>query len=133
MKALMPLLIVNDVEATLTYYINKLNFGLVKKAPVEGKPSFAIVKRGDVRIMFEAKEPYAQRNCTDLVQEPFGKGMELYIVPKNGVDGLHEEFKALSIDIIKPIHTNEYGMRQFSIRDLNGYVLTFKQYCPTCE
>jgi len=133
MRDLMPLLIVNDVEETVNYYINKLNFGIVKKGPAEGKPSFAIVKRKNARLMFEAKEPYAQRNCSALTQEPFGTGMEIYMVPADGVGGLHQELHALDVDIIKPLHTNEYGMQQFSIRDLNGYILTFKQYCPTCE
>jgi len=127
MRDILPLLVVDDLQATIDYYIHKLGFGIQQVSPAEGPPNFAIIKRKDARVMLEAQASYARHNAADPITGPRGIGVELHMVASDGVDALHAELSMLGVDIIKPIHTNQYGVRHFSIRDLNGYILTFKQ------
>jgi uncharacterized glyoxalase superfamily protein PhnB len=127
MRDILPLLIVDDLQATIDYYIHKLGFGMQEVSLEEGAPRFAIMKRKAARVMLESREAYAHHNSPEWITGPRGIGVELHMVVSDGVDALHAELAVLDVDIIKPIHTNQYGVRHFSIRDLNGYILTFKQ------
>lgn len=40
-------------------------------------------------------------------------------------DGLHEHLKSAGATIIDPPETKPWGLRQFSVRDLNGHILHF--------
>lgn len=127
MRDIISLLIVDDLQATINYYVHKLGFGVQLVSPDPDAPKFAIVKRKDAKIMLETSDAFISNNSPERLQGPRGVGVELHMVVADGVDALHAELVMLDVEIIKPVHTNKFGVRHFSIRDLNGYVLTFKQ------
>ena len=130
MRDVMPLLVVDDVGKTVQYYVHKLGFGVEAQWPGEGAPVAAVVKYKNVKFMFESKEAYARHSGHLLTDEPRGVGVELHVLVTDGVGGYHAELKVMEgVDIIRHIATNTYGVRQFTIRDLNGYIITFEQYC----
>ena len=49
--------------------------------------------------------------------------MDLY-VETEGVDGLYERLKD-RVEVREGVHDTFYGMREFIIRDLNGFWITF--------
>ncbi|MCX6046591.1 MAG: GNAT family N-acetyltransferase [Chloroflexi bacterium] len=113
-----PILAVNDIEATLTYYQEKLGFTVdfVYGAP----PSHAGVSRGEwtvhgVQIQFTlADTPNASR--------PVG---QLYLMVGVGIEQLYAAYCASGVHIHRSLASQPWGMREFSIEDLNGYVLRF--------
>lgn len=133
MRDVMPLLAVHDVKETVHYYVHKLGFGVEVELPGEDMPDSAVVKYKNVKFMFESIDMFSKRSGLQIADKPRGIGVELHVLVTDGVDGYHAELKATDgVEIIRPIANNPYGMRQFTIRDLNGYYITFEQYCPDC-
>lgn len=128
MRDLIPLLIVNDVQKTVEYYVHKLGFGLAERRPGTGTPSFAVVRYKNVKIMFESKEIYEQPAGTPLADAPLGLGVELRISVSDGVGAYYAELKAMDgVEIMRALAVDQQGLRQFTIRDFNGYIITFTQ------
>jgi len=123
---IVPLLVVDDVRATIDYYQRTLSFDLDFSFPADS-PTFATVRRQDVRIMFEAATSYAAKIEPGSASGTRGQGVDLHIMVAEGIDGYYESVTRAGVTAVRPIFTTSYGMRQFTIRDLSGYVLTFIQ------
>jgi catechol 2,3-dioxygenase-like lactoylglutathione lyase family enzyme len=111
-------LMVEDVKKTVDFYCEVLGFHL--DFDWGSPPTHARVSSGDpehasaVRIRFEKAEP------TSLVQ----KTCYLYMHIGVGMDELFQEFRSRGVEIVEEPTDRPWG-RQFGIRDINGYVLSF--------
>ena len=52
---------------------------------------------------------------------------DAYIWLNQGIDKLFDEYKQKEIEIIEPLETTFFQMKQFLIKDNSGYVLCFGQ------
>lgn len=57
---------------------------------------------------------------------PAPQGASVYFVVGNA-DELYEFHRASGVEIVVPIDDREYGLRDYRVRDLNGYELSFGQ------
>jgi uncharacterized glyoxalase superfamily protein PhnB len=100
------------------------NFKLSQTVPDEGQFQWAMVKNNNVNLMFQSID--SLRN--DLPQfeelEP-GGGLTLFIEVEN-LEELYNNVKD-NVEVIVDFHKTFYGMNEFSIRDLNGFLVTFAQ------
>ena len=104
-----PALRVPDVGAAVDFYTTVLGFNL---AFTWGEPpAMAGVNLGGVQIFLEqgASAPH---------------GCALYFVIGNA-DELHEYHRANGVEITQPPGDRPYGLRDYTVRDLNGYELGF--------
>jgi predicted enzyme related to lactoylglutathione lyase len=105
-------LAVNDVPAAVRYYREVLGFS---NEWFWGEPvNFGGVSRGDVGVMFHL-QPHLQPNVV---------GHEHYFFVSN-IDALYKEHQAAGAMIIDPIADRPWGLREYFVRDLNGYHLRF--------
>jgi catechol 2,3-dioxygenase-like lactoylglutathione lyase family enzyme len=113
-----PTFFVADVVKAVAYYDEKLGF---KTARFWGQPpSFAIPTREQLHVML-SQQP-ADRIHPNGAHE---HTMDAYFWVRDA-DELHAEFKAKGANIIcEPSDETSYGMREFWVRDLDGYVLIF--------
>lgn len=102
-------IVVSDLDAAIDFYTNKLGFWLGFKWGEP--PRMAGVNPGHVQIFLERGEPSP-------------KGCYLYFVV-NDANALHDFHCQNGVEIIQPPDDRDYGLRDYSIRDLHGYVLTF--------
>jgi catechol 2,3-dioxygenase-like lactoylglutathione lyase family enzyme len=104
-----PCLAVGDVPAAVEFYTTKLGFWLAFE---DGDPpTFAGVNLGQVQIFLEQGTPSPQ-GCA--VYFLVGDADELYAFQRtNGVE------------IMEPPGDRPYGIRDYTVRDLNGYRLRF--------
>ena len=118
-----PYFLVDDIFATAEFYRDVLGFTFDEF--FGDPPSFTIVKRDDVRIMFRQVRPaqpaIARPNPT-VMDETF----DVYVYVSN-VDQLATELRAKNADIVEGPVNRIYNMREFLVRDCNGYVLAFGQ------
>ena len=118
-----PYFLVDDVFATAEFYRDVLGFTFDEF--FGDPPSFTIVARDDVRIMFRqvrpAKPPVAKSNRS-VMDETF----DAYVYVSN-VDHLATELRARKADIVEGPISRVYNMRELLVRDCNGYVLAFGQ------
>jgi catechol 2,3-dioxygenase-like lactoylglutathione lyase family enzyme len=98
-----------DIAAAVEFYTKKLGFtlGFTWGEP----PSMAGVNLGQVQIFLERGTP-APQGCT------------VYFVVGDA-DELYDFHRANGVEIATPPDDREYGIRDYSVRDLNGYYLTF--------
>lgn len=134
-KKLTTNMMVEDVNRTVDFYSDVLGFELIMGVPEDSHEivtakrkdqalGFAIVKCGNVEMMFQAKKSLA-REIPEFSGMKIGGSLTFYVQVEN-IEGLYEELKE-KVTIIRDLQTTFYGMREFYIRDCNGYVLTFAQ------
>ncbi len=123
-KSITTNLLVDNVTETIEYYKNKLGFSVLKTIPEQGDFDWALVKRNDVVIMFQSRRSLSNNLAQESGKKP-GSGLTLYIY----VQGIREIYLALEdeVEIISSIESTFYNTIEFSILDLNGYVITFAE------
>jgi catechol 2,3-dioxygenase-like lactoylglutathione lyase family enzyme len=123
MSRVAPYFLVDDVFATAEFYRDVLGFTFDEF--FGDPPSFTIVERDDVRIMFRqvrpAKSTVARPNRS-VMDETF----DAYIYVSD-VDKLATELRAKQADIVEGPINRIYRMRELLVRDCNGYILAFGQ------
>jgi predicted enzyme related to lactoylglutathione lyase len=117
-----PALLVKDVFETAQYYRDVLGFGF------EGifglPPSFVIVERDGVRLMFRQPPSGAPRASNETQIAEF---MDVFLYADD-VEALATEFRAKGADIVHgPTYRPTWNGRELAVRDCNGWVLVFGQ------
>jgi uncharacterized glyoxalase superfamily protein PhnB len=115
-KKLVPMVHVPDVRATVDWYCG-VGFAVIDTYDDGGDGfSFAILSFGSSRVMFnQGGRPSAEHR----------REVDLYVYTE-GVDELYERLKD-RVEVVEGPHDQFYGMREFIIRDLNRFWITFAQ------
>jgi catechol 2,3-dioxygenase-like lactoylglutathione lyase family enzyme len=104
-------LAVRDLAAALEFYIKKLGF---QQAFTWGEPpTFAGVNLGKVQMFLAAGTPMPNPDT----------GAVYFLV--GDADALHEFHRRNGVEIAQEIGDRPYGIRDYTVRDLNGYYLVF--------
>jgi uncharacterized glyoxalase superfamily protein PhnB len=103
-----PELPVADVERAQQYYRDALGFEIGWLYPDKGIGS---VSRGKAVIFFRKRTP------------PFEPAVHWVFVQQ--IDELYRELKALGANIVDPLQMKPWGIRQFTIEDLDGNIFYF--------
>jgi uncharacterized glyoxalase superfamily protein PhnB len=118
LKAVSPIFAVDDVVSAAEYYRDKLGFStFVLSEPVP----FANVERDSISIHLLQATTQGARNSAAQVA---GHSCDLYIQVTN-TDELFADMKSRGAHIHQGIDDRPYEMRDFSVQDSNGYILTF--------
>jgi uncharacterized glyoxalase superfamily protein PhnB len=115
-KKVVPMIHVPDVRATVDWY-KAIGFTVLDTYDDGGEGlSFAILSFGNTEVMFNSGgRPSAHRR----------REVDLYVYSDN-VDELCHSLKD-QVDVVEELHDTFYGMREFIIRDLNRFWITFGQ------
>ncbi len=123
-ESLSPNVIVNDVNAAVEYYSKKLEFDLIASVPESGIYNWAMVQRDHVTLMFQSLRSL-QEDMPSLNLSGKG-GIGTFFIRMKGVDALYQSIKEKA-EIASDMRITFYGMKEFTIKDLNGYFLTFAE------
>ncbi len=132
---LTPNLEVKDIESTVTFYQSVLGFTLVMAVPstqdamdesfISDKDYvYALVKKDNVELMFQRTDSFKQ----DVVLArglPIGASVSFYM-EVNGLDDFFVSIKD-KVDVLTAPEMAWYGMREFYLKDINGYILGFAE------
>jgi lactoylglutathione lyase len=124
LQKLTPNLMVDNVNETVDYYRDVLGFELAMSNPEKGTFEWAMVQSGDVAFMFQTRSSLA--GDLPLFKDVAIGGSLTFFVMTDDIEGLHKAVRDKA-DILQDMKTTLYGMREFCIRDCNGYVLTFAE------
>jgi len=117
---IVPMLSVQDVDASLDYYVNKLGFEkqFVMAGP-DGRNAMGWVKMGDAEFGLMLTDDASSK----------GNGVDLWInLPKEGnIDQLYVDVQRRGATIAETIKDQFWGDRSFTVHDPDGYVVTFGQ------
>lgn len=137
MKAnkLTPNFEVSDVKQTVDFYSKHLGFKLVMAVPQsqdeidqsfedEKEYVYAMVQKDNVDMFFQRSDSFKN----DVV---FSQGLSMgasvsFYMDIEGIKQLHEDLKSENLQITE-IKTTWYGMQEFYMKDINGYILGFAE------
>jgi uncharacterized glyoxalase superfamily protein PhnB len=123
MDSLSPNIFVNDINATISFY-QQLGFKLIVTVPETGTDLvWAMMVNGGVIIMFQTYTSLGN-DLPDISRQD-GGSLLLYIKLKN-IRAFFEEIKD-KVTILHGLQKTFYGATEFSIKDINNYVLTFAE------
>ena len=114
-ERIVPMIHVPDVRATAGWYTS-IGFKLIRTSEEDGEMNWALLSLGSSELMLSAdgKPSSAHRREVDL-----------YVHTENLVH-LHAALKT-RIQLVQDLYDTFYGMREFIIRDINGFWITFGQ------
>lgn len=124
LESLTPNIIVDDVNQAVDYYAEKLGFTLLASVPEKGTYNWAMVQRDGVSIMFQSLESI-QEDMPSLKIDSKGS-LGTFFIRMKGIDELYNQVKG-KVEIAHDMRTTFYGMKEFVIRDPNGYFLAFAE------
>jgi PhnB protein len=114
-----PILAVKDCDASVAFYTEKLGFEkiFVLEGP-DGSNTFGFVGLGEQAQIGLSAQP---------APEPVGGGVVFMIYPPMEVnlDQLYEDVQSRGVSIEQPLRDEYWGDRTFSVKDPDGYYLTF--------
>lgn len=122
MESVSPNIFVWDISKTIAFY-QSLGFTVTATVPDELNPVWAMMTCGKVIFMFQTFESLG--NELPAVSRNNGGSLLLYIQVK-GIRDLFEQLKDKA-DVVKPLEKMFYGATEFTIKDLNDYLLTFAE------
>ena len=134
-KKLNPNLMVKNVNETVGFYKKNLGFelvmavpetqdGILDKIPEDKNVVYALVKNGNAEIMFQSEESFKE-DVPALKDSEISASCTFYIELEN-LEGFYNKIKT-EVDVEKELFTTWYGMKEFYIRDNNGYILCFAE------
>jgi GNAT superfamily N-acetyltransferase/predicted enzyme related to lactoylglutathione lyase len=106
------ILAVADVPATVRFYCDKLGF--TGEWLWGDPPTFGGVRWGKVSILF----------CLQPALAAQVEGHQHYFFV-SGIDRLHERHRENGVQVINPLEAKPWGLREYTVRDPNGYHLRF--------
>lgn len=126
---------VTDIKKTTVFYTENLGFNLIMAVPesqdgidqtfLENKEYvYALVQRDNVEFMFQRSDTFKN----DVV---FSKGLAIGATVSfyMEIEGINEFYLALKHKNLQltELKTTWYGMQEFYLKDLNGYILGFAE------
>ena len=123
LASIRPNFIVKDLQASITYYRERLGFQLDFQGPDDG-PFWAGVSRDGIGIMLKAVAPEVLPCPNHTRHEWAPPDANIYSMDP---DALFDEFSRRGASFVKKLSFVEKGLWGFAITDADGYVLVFFQ------
>ena len=128
MGILSPTLAVRDMKQTIEFYKNSLGFKMGMTFPDADNPEYVDLSKDGMVLMFIPAE-----NCDTGRDEKLGIGVNLYMHIDGDIDEYYQELKKKGVSIAVDIKDEPYGIRDFTVEDIDGYKLTFNTVSKTAK
>ncbi len=115
---LTPVLVTQDITATIHHYQHTLGF---EKVFDYGDPVFYV---GVSRDGFDFH--FSRRNQGSVLPERTSESVDIYVTVAD-VDRLYSELVGRGAEVVYGPANHDYGIREFYVKDCNGYRLAFGQ------
>ena len=128
MGVISPALAVRNMKRTIEFYQNSLGFRMGMAFPDADNPEYADLSKDGMGLMFIAAGNVGIGN-----EEKLGIGVNIYMQIDGDIDEYYNELKSKDVKIAVDIKDEPYGIRDFTVEDIDGYKLTFNQVSKTAE
>ena len=118
-----PNLVVSNIDRSLAFYRDVLGFSLVTTVPEQAPFAFAWMQRDTVHVFLNSEA------ATGMTTVPGTNILFITLEPGDIATGIDALFAAVKdrAPVEMPVTDQFYGMREFTITDPDGYVVTFAQ------
>jgi uncharacterized glyoxalase superfamily protein PhnB len=123
-KKITPVLLVEDVEACVKFWMDRLGFEKTVEVPEGNKLGFVILQKGNVELMYQSY--VSADKDSGATSQAARKGPTLLYVE---VENLNEVIRAIKgAEVVAPVRETFYGTREISVKDPGGHIATFAQF-----
>jgi len=123
-----PNLLVRDIPKSLAFYRDVLGFTMGETVPDQEPFVFVWMKRDEVSVFLNDINAAAHDYPAAASLTPGGTAALFFII--SDVDGYHATV-APKANVIMPVKTQFYGLREFAVTDPDGHILTFAERVTT--
>jgi len=124
LESLSPNVIVDDVNKAVDYYTRNLGFKFITSVPESGTYNWAMVMSDGITMMFQSLTSI--REDLPSLKITAKGSLGTFFIRMTGIDQLYADVKD-KVEIADDMRTTFYGMKEFTVKDLNGYYLTFAE------
>ncbi len=118
---LTPVLIVEEIEPSLPFWVERMGFQLVAEVPHNDKVGFVILARDNAELMLQTVES-VKADAAVLAPRTLDANTTLFVE----VDDFEETVQRLSgFPVAMAERTTFYGMREIGVRAPSGHVVIF--------
>lgn len=123
MTKLSPVLVVDEIEPCLSFWIDRLGFEKTVEIPEGPRLGFVILRKDDVEVMYQSRES-VEKDIPALVPERGGHAVGLFIE----VSDVGAVERALGgLELILARRKTFYGMDEVGVREPGGNAVIFAQ------
>ena len=128
MGIISPTLAARNMKETIEFYKNSLGFKMGLVFPDANNPEYVDLSKDGMVLMF-----IPAANLGIGSGEKLGTGVNLYMAIDGDIDEYYQELKKKGVKIAVDIKDEPYGIRDFTVEDVDGYKLTFNQVSKTAK
>jgi catechol 2,3-dioxygenase-like lactoylglutathione lyase family enzyme len=123
-QSITPNLLVRDVRTSTEFYRDVLGFTMGQTVPDAEPFVFVWMKRDEVSVFLNDIKAAAHDYPQAAALPPGGTATLFFIV--SDVDAYHA-LVAPRANVVMPLKTQFYGMREFAVTDPDGHIITFAE------
>lgn len=123
LRNLIPMLNVSDFERSIAFYRDALHFDVVSDPEVSQQWRWAVIRSGEVELMLSESETGPPAQAVADPHHDTRWPVIFYFYPDDVV-ALHRHVVAAGYRPTE-VSVTHYGMREFSLVDPDGHVLSF--------
>ena len=116
-----PILIVDEIEPSLNFWVAKLGFEKTVEVPEGDKLGFVILQKDGAEVMLQSRAS-VRKDAGSAADAIFNSGSPLYIEVDSFPDALERVKEA---EVVVPERTTFYGMREIWVREPGQHMLGF--------
>jgi uncharacterized glyoxalase superfamily protein PhnB len=124
MKKLTPVIVVDEIEPSLEFWVDRLGFEKTMEVPAGDKLGFAAVQAGSVELMFQTQAS-AATDLPELAEASLERSAALFIEVSD-LDTLRPRLEG--VERVVPERTTDYGAREIWVRAPCGSVVGFAEF-----
>jgi len=117
-----PTLAVRNMKRTIQFYRDSLGFQKGMAFPDADNPAYADLSKDGMVIML-----IPAQNVGIDAKARLGTGVNLYMQIDGDIDEYYNELKNKGVKVIVDVKDESFGIKDFTVEDINGYRLTFNQ------
>lgn len=130
MKKLTPVLIVDEIEPCLKFWVERLGFEKSAEVPEGDKLGFVILAREGVEVMYQTRASVAK----DVPALGNLRGPAMVYIEVADIDAVARRLAGLpAADVVVPMRTTFYGAREVIVREPAGNVVAFAMFAAREE
>ena len=123
-KKITPVLLVDQIEPILPFWIDRLGFTKAIEVADGNKLAFVDFQKGSVEVMYQT---YAsvEKDAPPEMRAAARRGPTYLYLEVDNLDAVLAAMK--DVNKVMPERTAFYGMREFAVQDPAGHFITFAQ------
>jgi hypothetical protein len=123
MKKLTPVLVVDEIEPCLPFWVDRLGFERTVEVPEGSRLGFVILRKDDVEVMYQSRESVA-KDIPAMVPDRGGHSIGLFVEVS---DVAAVERALTGFEVVVARRRTFYGMDEIGVREPGGNAVIFAQ------